>query len=211
MFASNFCFHQSIQTSWGREVLFVYYLYDTFNLLDIIYIQSCIQDKYVPILCRDSNLTILNIKSYEDVTKTTCVIRYGAFKFLVIPLGLTNASITFYTLINQVFHNFLDKFFVSITYKILRNIQILYNKFEKQSGRLLCRAIFQSRDKTLKRVIFFSFFLCFSIIMNFLEHLLSLSFFDDLSLSSLSLFFLSATNSLSLMIHLCLLNLVIIV
>ena len=48
----------------------------------------------------------------EDVVKTTCVTYYGAFEFLVMPFGLTNAPTTFCTLINQVFHDFLDKFVV---------------------------------------------------------------------------------------------------
>ena len=33
-----------------------------------------------------------------DVSKTTCVTRYGAFEFLVMPFGLTNAPATFCTL-----------------------------------------------------------------------------------------------------------------
>ncbi|KAA0060093.1 uncharacterized protein E6C27_scaffold39G00090 [Cucumis melo var. makuwa] len=47
-----------------------------------------------------------------DEPKTTCVTRYGAFEFLVMPFGLTNAPATFCTLINQVFHEYLDKFVV---------------------------------------------------------------------------------------------------
>ncbi|XP_043813663.1 uncharacterized protein LOC110612552 [Manihot esculenta] len=47
-----------------------------------------------------------------DEPKTTCVTRYGAFEFLVMPFGLTNALATFCTLMNQVFHEYLDKFVV---------------------------------------------------------------------------------------------------
>ena len=47
-----------------------------------------------------------------DEPKTTCVTRYGAFEFLVMPFGLTNAPATFCTLMNQVFHDYLDKFVV---------------------------------------------------------------------------------------------------
>ena len=47
-----------------------------------------------------------------DKPKTICVTRYGAFMFLVMPFGLTNAPATFCTLMNQVFHEYLDKFVV---------------------------------------------------------------------------------------------------
>ncbi|TYK25834.1 uncharacterized protein E5676_scaffold436G00420 [Cucumis melo var. makuwa] len=47
-----------------------------------------------------------------DEPKTICVTRYGAFEFLVMPFGLTNAPATFCTLMNQVFHEYLDKFVV---------------------------------------------------------------------------------------------------
>ena len=47
-----------------------------------------------------------------DVPKTTCVTRYGAFEFLVMPFGLMNAPTTFCTLMIQVFHKYLDKFVV---------------------------------------------------------------------------------------------------
>ncbi|KAA0063458.1 uncharacterized protein E5676_scaffold110G00320 [Cucumis melo var. makuwa] len=47
-----------------------------------------------------------------DEPKTTCVTRYGAFEFLVMPFGLTNAPANFCTLMNQVFHEYLDKFVV---------------------------------------------------------------------------------------------------
>ncbi|KAA0064237.1 hypothetical protein E5676_scaffold119G001380 [Cucumis melo var. makuwa] len=47
-----------------------------------------------------------------DEPKTTCVTRYGAFEFLVMSFGLTNAPATFCTLINQVLHEYLNKFVV---------------------------------------------------------------------------------------------------
>ena len=47
-----------------------------------------------------------------DEAKTTCVTRYGAFEFLMMPFGLTNAPATFCTLMNRLFHPYLDRFVV---------------------------------------------------------------------------------------------------
>ncbi|KAK8646204.1 hypothetical protein V6N13_119998 [Hibiscus sabdariffa] len=74
-------------------------------------------------LCIDyralNKVTVRNKSGYHQVRiaegdepKTTCVTRYGAFEFLVMPFGLTNALTTFCTLMNQVFHDYLDKFVV---------------------------------------------------------------------------------------------------
>ena len=48
----------------------------------------------------------------EDVVKMTCVTRYVAFGFLVMPFRLMNAPAIFCTLINQVFYDYLNKFVV---------------------------------------------------------------------------------------------------
>lgn len=48
----------------------------------------------------------------EDTEKTICIMEYEAFEFLMMPFMLTNASVTFCTLMNQVFWDFLDKFIV---------------------------------------------------------------------------------------------------
>nr|KAJ0204477.1 hypothetical protein LSAT_V11C500253740 [Lactuca sativa] len=51
--------------------------------------------------------------------KTTCVTRYGSFKFIVMPFSLTNAPTMFCTLMNKLFHPFLDKFVVVYLHDIM--------------------------------------------------------------------------------------------
>lgn len=74
-----------------------------------------------------------------DEPKTTCVTRYGAFEFLVMPFGLTNAPATFCTLMNKIFHEYLDKFVVVY----LDNIVVYSRSLDEQASHL--RAVFETR------------------------------------------------------------------
>nr|CAD1829976.1 unnamed protein product [Ananas comosus var. bracteatus] len=72
-----------------------------------------------------------------DEEKTACVTRYGAYEFLVMPFGLTNAPATFCTLMNKLFHPYLDRFVV-----VYLNDFVLYsNTLEEHVEHL--RTIFQ--------------------------------------------------------------------
>jgi hypothetical protein len=51
----------------------------------------------------------LRIKE-DDVPKTAFKMRFGHYKFTVLPFGLTNAPGVFMSLMNGVFHEYLDKF-----------------------------------------------------------------------------------------------------
>ncbi|GKB97085.1 retrovirus-related pol polyprotein from transposon 17.6 [Tanacetum coccineum] len=65
-----------------------------------------------------------------DEAKTTCVTRYGSYEFLVMPFGLTNAPATFYTLMNKLFHPFLDKFMVVYLDDILEKCSFAQDEVE---------------------------------------------------------------------------------
>lgn len=65
-----------------------------------------------------------------DESKTTCVTRYGAYEFVVMLFGLTNAPATFCTLMNQVVRDYLENFVVvyldlSFTALVWKSIQCI--------------------------------------------------------------------------------------
>jgi len=46
----------------------------------------------------------------EDIAKTAFRTCYGHYEFVVLPFGLTNAPTTSMWLMNNIFHQYLDKF-----------------------------------------------------------------------------------------------------
>jgi hypothetical protein len=55
----------------------------------------------------------------EDVLKTTFVTRYSQYEFMVVSFGLTNAPTYFMNMMNKVFMEELDKFFMVLIDDIL--------------------------------------------------------------------------------------------
>jgi hypothetical protein len=74
----------------------------------------------------------LRIKE-DDVPKTAFKTRFGHYEFTVLPFGLTNAPGVFMSLMNGVFHEYLDKFVQVFIDDIL-----IYSRMTEEHDEHLC-------------------------------------------------------------------------
>ncbi|XP_048624125.1 uncharacterized protein LOC125592769 [Brassica napus] len=82
--------------------------------------------------------------SEGDVMKIAFRTRYGQYEFVVIPFGLTNAPAAFRRLMNEVFHDYLDKFVIIFIDDIL-----IYSKTEVEHKAHLKLVLEQLRNQKL--------------------------------------------------------------
>ena len=80
----------------------------------------------------------------EDISKTAFRTRYGHYEFVVMPFGLTNAPAAFMSLMNTIFHQYLDKFIIIFIDDIL-----VYSDNEKDHEEYLRVALQVLRDNRL--------------------------------------------------------------
>jgi hypothetical protein len=68
----------------------------------------------------------------EDVEKIAMRTRYGSYEFLLMPFGLCNASLTFTTFMNSIFHEKLDEFVIIY----INDILVCYKTIEEHVEHL---------------------------------------------------------------------------
>jgi hypothetical protein len=80
----------------------------------------------------------------EEINKTTFRTRYGHYKFTVVSFGLSNAPTIFMCLMNGVFRDYLDKFFIVFLDDIL-----VYSKSEEENEKHLRMVLQVLRENQL--------------------------------------------------------------
>jgi hypothetical protein len=80
----------------------------------------------------------------EDISKTAFRTRYGHYEFTVVPFGLSNAPVFFMCLMNGVFMDYMEKFFIVFLDDIL-----VYSKSEEENEHHLRMVLKVLRENQL--------------------------------------------------------------
>jgi hypothetical protein len=80
----------------------------------------------------------------EYISKTTFITRYGHYEFTMVPFGLSNAPTIFMCLMNGIFKEYLDKFFIVFLDDI-----IIYSNSKEEHERHLRRVLQVFREHKL--------------------------------------------------------------
>jgi hypothetical protein len=80
----------------------------------------------------------------DEIHKTSFKTRFGHYEFIVLPFGLTNAPGVFMSLMNRVFHKYLDKFIQVFIDNIL-----IYSRTMEEHDEHLCLVLQCLRENKL--------------------------------------------------------------
>lgn len=78
------------------------------------------------------------------MTKTVFKIKYKYFEFIVLPFGLTNASVMFILLINNIFHKYFNNFITVYLDNIL-----IYSKIQKEHWKYIQKVLTTFKNNQL--------------------------------------------------------------
>jgi hypothetical protein len=102
----------------------------------------------------------------DDVPKTTFKTRFGHYEFIVLLFGLTNSLGVFMSLMNGVFHEYLDKFVQVFIDDIL-----IYSRMTEEHEEHLCLVLQCLRGHKLYRKL--SKFSFYQSMIHYLGHVIS--------------------------------------
>jgi hypothetical protein len=101
----------------------------------------------------------------ENISKIVFRTRYGHYKFIVVPFGLSNAQNVFMCLMNGFFRSYLDNFFIMFLDDIL-----IYSKSEEEHEQYLRMVLQVLREPQLYAKLSKCFF--YQLQIHYLGHII---------------------------------------